>query len=192
MHSVKTSDPHSQPLRSGSFLSSAVPILEFVFSVFYSQRGVCAHWWSVIPTQVVCTHVAALWGQLWVLPKKSLSSSEVSLLYLWPTSLSFFFFLVHGLHWSAAINEVTGFWNENPSYKVRDSNWKAFKGLQFKISQGSLRESAKSPMWLEGKDAPLALMTGFISLFESFKPVCKSFGVIYEDLQNGSWFSLHK
>lgn len=27
---------------------------------------------------------------------------------------------VHGLYRSATVNEVTGFWNENTSYKVRE------------------------------------------------------------------------
>ena len=49
---------------------------------------------------------------------------------IFPTCSFFFSFIpVHGLYWSAAINEVTGFWNENPSYKVREQKSDKLGGL---------------------------------------------------------------
>lgn len=147
-----------------SSLSPTLPVPEFVFTLYlidvlqpraYTCMG------SGISTQVMGTHVAVSRSRLWTWLRKSFYSSVAqsscfgicTLLLL----LSFFFFLVHGLHWSAEINEVTGFWDENPSYKVREeteTGW-SFKLLQFLLWVSY--KVLKVTLVARGRTAPLAL-----------------------------------
>lgn len=67
--------------------------------------------------------------------RKYFQEITLSVIVLIFSLLILFFFLipVHGLYRSAAVNEVTGFWHENPSYKVREKNRMDFLVLWFKV-----------------------------------------------------------
>ena len=98
--------------------------------------------------------------------------------YFFPTCFFFFFIPLHGLFLSSLVNEVTGFWNENPSYKVReqkedkleDCSHKSFSLQEFHTR--FRRHHWFLFIWLEGRTQPVTLDERLCLIMWRISPLC--------------------